>query len=317
MAAKSRKTDSSGPSIAGRLIADLMNVRKQKVVDLKAVRNARIRAEELDAVIASEEELSRLDPVHAVYVYAQNKMDIFVAQLSSVPAVKKLVAICVDADQEYLPQGPPMSPLTLSYFTCWSFFDLCLGARKESFGTITIEVFRALKADPGLIRLFEKMQASRMGFYVHEGFSGQHVRLRELVTERSITATVPSGHKGQAGEIWLARIMPDPFEELPFGYSVVFTTPYVIWRLEGDSLYEEGDRKGWLAFFERTLGKTGKSDRIAAYEHLMKYGLSRHYWNEYIFEAYVNHVREAIFLTGFPDLPLSRPHSRESADLRS
>jgi hypothetical protein len=316
MAAKSRKTGSSSPSIAGRLIADLMNFRKQKVVDLRAVRNARIRAEELDAVIASEEELSRLDPVHAVYVYALNKMDIFISQLASVPAVKKLVAIGVDAEREYMPEGPPMSPLTLSYFTCWSFFDLCIGAKKESFGTITIEVFKALKADPGLIGLFEKMQASRMGFYVHEGFSGRHVRLRELVTERSITATVPSGHKGQPGEIWLARIMPDPFEELPFGYSVVFTTPYVIWRLEGSLLYPVGDRKGWLAFFDRTLGKTGKSDRIAAYEHLMKYGLNRHYWNEYIFEAYVNHVLEAIFLTGFPDLPLTRPHSRESTDLR-
>lgn len=54
---------------------------------------------EPEAVIASEEELSRLDPVHAVYVYAQNKMDVFVAQLSSVPAVKKLVKICVDDEE--------------------------------------------------------------------------------------------------------------------------------------------------------------------------------------------------------------------------
>jgi hypothetical protein len=45
-----------------------MNVTRQKVVDLKAVRNARIRAEELEALVASEAELSRLDPVHAVYV---------------------------------------------------------------------------------------------------------------------------------------------------------------------------------------------------------------------------------------------------------
>ena len=317
MATKRRKADSAGPSIAGRLIAELMNVTRQKVVDLKAVRNARIRAEELEALVASEAELARLDPVHAVYVYAQNKMDVFVSQLSSVPAVKKLVAVCVAADREYMPQGPPMSPLTLSYFSCWAFFDLSIGTRKESFGTITIEVFKALKADQGLIRLLEKMQASRMGFYLHEGFSGRHVRLRELVTGEGMDATVPSGHKGQPGEIWLARIMPDPFEELPFGYSVVFTTPYVIGRVDGSLFHQEGDQKGWQAYFDRTLGKTGKSDNSAAYEHLMKYGLNRHYWNEYIFEAYVNHVREAIFLTGFPDLPLSRPHSKESTELRS
>ncbi len=52
-----------------------------------------------------------------------------------------------------------------------------------------------------------------------------------------------------------------------------------------------------------------------AYEQLMKYGLSRHYWNEYIFESYVNHVKEAIFLAGIPDIALSRPHSRESSML--
>jgi hypothetical protein len=102
MAAKSRKVGLTAPSIAGRLVVDLMNVGKQRVVDLEAVRNARIRAEDLEAVIASEEELSRLDPAHAVYVYAQNKMDVFMAQLSSVPTVKKLVAVCVDADREYM-----------------------------------------------------------------------------------------------------------------------------------------------------------------------------------------------------------------------
>lgn len=101
------------------IIADLMNVRNQKVVDLKAVRNARITAEELEAVIASEDKLSRLAPVHADYVYAQNKTDVFVAQLASVPALKKLVvvAIRVDADREYMPQGLPMSPSSLSYNT--------------------------------------------------------------------------------------------------------------------------------------------------------------------------------------------------------
>ena len=46
----------------------------------------------------------------------------------------------------------------------------------------------------------------------------------------------------------------------------------------------------------------------------MKYGLERNYWNEYIFEAYVNHQHDMILLTGFPDIPLSRPHSKESQE---
>ncbi|MGA2403820.1 MAG: hypothetical protein ABSG91_19290 [Syntrophobacteraceae bacterium] len=57
----------------------------------------------------------------------------------------------------------------------------------------------------------------------------------------------------------------------------------------------------------------------------MKHGLSRqqvnyprpgmHYWNEYVFEGYVNHQDDMIMLAGYPDTPLSRPHSRESQAL--
>jgi hypothetical protein len=76
--------------------------------------------------------------------------------------------------------------------------------------------------------------------------------------------------------------------------------------------YQVSPQTGWQAFFERALKKTGEKSDTTAYEELMKYGLSRHYWNEYIFEAYVNNIQGAILLTGFPDIPLSRPHSRES-----
>ncbi len=53
-------------------------------------------------------------------------------------------------------------------------------------------------------------------------------------------------------------------------------------------------------------------DQRSAYEHLLKYGLSRHYWNEYVFEGYSNHRNDIILLVGFPDIALSRPHSEES-----
>jgi len=34
------------------------------------------------------------------------------------------------------------------------------------------------------------------------------------------------------------------------------------------------------------------------------------YWPEYVFEAYVNHESDVVYLTGFPDIESSRPHSR-------
>ena len=41
-----------------------------------------------------------------------------------------------------------------------------------------------------------------------------------------------------------------------------------------------------------------------------KDGLAPGYWSEYVFEAYANHVTEAIFLMGLPDVPESRPQSK-------
>jgi hypothetical protein len=44
----------------------------------------------------------------------------------------------------------------------------------------------------------------------------------------------------------------------------------------------------------------------------MKYGPTREYWNDFVFEAYVNHQADAIYLAGLPDIPESRPHSEVS-----
>ena len=34
------------------------------------------------------------------------------------------------------------------------------------------------------------------------------------------------------------------------------------------------------------------------------------YWNDFVFEAYVNHRKDVIYLTGLPVVPESRPHSK-------
>jgi hypothetical protein len=44
-------------------------------------------------------------------------------------------------------------------------------------------------------------------------------------------------------------------------------------------------------------------------EGLLKYGLSVHHWNEFVFQAYHHHQHDAIFLAGIPDVKGSLPHS--------
>ena len=122
--------------------------------------------------------------------------------------------------------------------------------------------------------------------------------LEDLVTGAVYRAIVPAGYKGQKNENWYIRLLPPPF---PGGQErVVFTTPYVVVHPDLDE---------WLAYFRRALPATGD---IADYEGHMKYGPTREYWNDYVFEAYVNHQADAIYVAGLPDVPESRPHSEMS-----
>lgn len=202
-----------------------------------------------------------------------------------------------------------MSPLTLSYFFCWGIFDSARGKAKETLGTVAIAMCRRLGVNASLVRLFECLQASRMGLYVHEGVEDSHVLLREFVTARQHRCVVPAGYSGRPGEIWFTRVLPEPFETMHSGASLVFNTPYVICREETGG-FEFGDPQEWQAFLDRTLPRTRIKDAGEAYAHLMKYGLSANYWNEYVFEAYVNNRKDMILLSGLPDVSASRPHSQ-------
>lgn len=299
-----------GP-ISKKVIAGLKKAKNQKIIDFKELKEAKTYAQDLDKTVVSEDDLSKYDPLHAVYVYAQNKVSVLVEQLSDLPALSKLTNMLEQADDIYLPSFPPKSPLTQSYFTCWGFFDLCVGIKKESFGTVILDFLKNLKAEPGLIKIVECMQDSRMGIYVHKGRLDRYIILEELVTGEEIKVIVPSGYQGKKDEIWYARVMPGPFPELNYGYSVVFTTPYILINLNGN-IGSSAKRDDWEAFFDRNLKATGEKDKIKAYESFMKYGKNKHFWNEYIFEGFVNYQADMIMLAGFPDIPLSMPHSEES-----
>jgi len=299
-----------GP-ISKKVIAGLKKAKKKKIINFQELKEAKIHAENLEKTIISKEELGKHDPLHAIYIYAQNKVSVLVEQLTDLSAVSKLTNILDQADDTYMPSFPPQSPITQSYFTCWGFFDLFVGIKKETFGTIILDVLRTIKADPGLITIIECMQSSRMGIFVHKGHRDRYVILEELVTGDEYKVIVPSGYQGKKDEIWYARVMPEPFPELNYGYSVVFTTPYIIVGLDG-KIGSSAKREDWESFFDRNLKTSDGKELIKEYESFMKNGKNKLFWNEYIFEGFVNYQENVIFLAGFPDIPLSMPHSVES-----
>lgn len=228
-----------------------------------------------------------------MYVSVLNQVSVLAEQLTALRETAKL-ADCIEAAQdEYMPSGPPMSPLTMSYFTCWAFFDAAVGPRRETLGTCIVALGESLGMSPSFLALVQVMQDSCMSVYVHEGSRGDGtISLRDLVSGACVPCIVPSGWRGARGELWLARMLPPPLGAAEV--SVVFTTPYV---LRGAS------ERDWVAYLDRALGAAkGDADETVA---VLKYGID---WSEYIFAGYAGHVTEAISLEGLPDVPASLPH---------
>jgi hypothetical protein len=256
------------------------------------------------------DQLQDYHPIHAVYLATQNLVSYLSEELSGLPAMHDFSHLVGQAEDEYWPQGPPMSPLTVSYFTTWAFFDAVFGPDRETVGSCLLDIGPELGLPADYLNAIRLMQQSRMGIYEHRGVQDELVRLQELISGRSHTCRVPAGYLGQARELWYVRILPSPIAGLE--ESLVFTTPY--------KLVAPGKRE-WLDFLRRTMPQTGLptsqpsltqagvSDGNPALEGLMKYGLAPYYWHEFILQAYLNHRHDVIFLTGLPDVPESLPHS--------
>ena len=240
-----------------------------------------------------------LDPVHAGYVYIQQMSSYFAEGVSQLPEMKLFAKLAGDAEEEYMPSGPPMSPLTGSYFTCWAFYDLKFGKDGDTIGKCQIEANDLVLLNPDQLDVLKKLSESRMGIYEHIGFADGLVRLRELITGDEFSCLCPAGYKGRSGELWYVRRLPPLMPELAT-FHVLFTTPYIL---------IESTKDDWMQFLKRTLLKADGNDDRERLHQLLKFGLSTNYWNEFVFQAYHHHQAQAIFLAGIPDLKATLPHA--------
>ena len=294
-------------SVADRMAKKILASRGSKVADLAGWREAREMA--LDAGFGGEgpvpARFADLDPCHGIYVMTENIVSLLSEAMSTMREAKGYVRIVGTAEDEYMPSGPPMSPLTASYFTMWAFFDVRFGSSGETMGSCILRIAPAFDLPAWLTDAIERMQQSRMGFFVYCGSEGEAILLREVGTREVVSCAVPAGYAGSEGEVWFARVLPPPHELCR--HHIVFTTPYVIggWP-----------ESAFVDYLEREIArmkarkKPPRTDDL--HGHLMKYGPEPNHWNEYVFCAYTGHRKEAIFLTGIPDIRESLPHA--SAD---
>lgn len=242
-----------------------------------------------------------LDPLHAAYVSVQNFVSFFAESVSIVDELESYAKIVGAAEDEYMPGGPPMSPLTDSYFSTWAFFDVRFGPDLETIGTCLLDIGAELGVNAGMLEITRHLQESRMGVYEHCGREGAKVRLRELLTDEMYTCHVGSAYVGRDGELWYARRCPPLVEQMD--QHVILTTPYILL---------DAGKVDWVAYLNRQL--LGASDLRTGLRELLKYGRSVNQWNEFIFLSYRRHQHDAIFLAGLPDVKGSLPHADLSRD---
>jgi hypothetical protein len=240
-----------------------------------------------------------LDSTHAVYAFIQQITSHFAEGMSQLPELKAFAKLAGDAEDKYMPTGPPMSPLTVSYFTCWAFYDLRFGRDGDTIGSCQIDANDIFLMNPDQLDALKKLSESRMGIYEHIRSESRFVHLRELITGEEFRCLSTSGYQGRPGEVWYVRRLRPLMPDLA-NYHVLFTTPYIL---------IEATKDDWNQFLRRTLLKVrGKDDRERLHR-LLKYGFDTNYWNEFVFKSYHHHQSDAIFLAGIPDLKGTLPHA--------
>lgn len=269
-------------------------------------------SQEQEAIVHMARELARLGaaaPLNAgfeLYAHLRKWMGDMLEALIGRAELAPYATLLEKSEREYMPDYPPMSPVTTSFYWQWVMFDLPVSKQWETFGSILLDIGREFQMDAEFLRLIAVLSASRMGLHMHEGIKDGAVLLREMVTGVQRTCYSSSGYLGAAGELWLARVFRPPVPESPI--SACITTPYLI-RHPGV--------EGWQDYLQRTLPKTKLADPSAAYARLMKRGIKPNLWAEYIIEGYSNHTGNVIFLFGLPDVPESLPCSPMNLRKRS
>jgi hypothetical protein len=288
---------SVGP-IAQRVLQRIGQQVRSKVVNLDAIREGNAYAEALQQSAIKPDNLKDMHPAHAIYTHAQNQMSVMAEQLLELRDMETFGKLISKAQDDYMPSWPPMSPVTTSFFWCWAGFDLSVNAHRETLGTIILAVGEEWNIHPTMLNWMRALQNSRMGVFRVESHAGRTVQLTDLVTTQGYTAVCNSGYNGRTGELWFTRVLPPALPDQP--EHVVFTSPYVLIA---------PNLAGWMAYFDRIAAKDSPRPRVEALERRLKWGPTRRYWTEFVFEGYVNHEAGAIYLEGLPDAPESRPHS--------
>ena len=246
-------------------------------------------------------------------------------QLLGAPAFGALARFHDQVEDEYMPGGPPQSPVYDSFAIQFVLSAVPQGIANETPYSV---LARLLLRDPSRARLQSMAQSladSRFDLYRVKSASS-HTAEIESVRGGGTLSVGLTGPFLRAGDFGLMRV-------LQFGDRFfIADSPYMLKASEGDwYLYlarivaqQQGadshpapQKASKLSSKEQARRRQKDKARATSNEpeeiirrHL-KFGPSPRYWFDYVMDAYAGERRGTVFLEGVPDRPELLPHSHE------
>ena len=172
-----------------------------------------------------------------------NQLTELVELLQDLPELEPLLDRMEAATDEYDPDYPPHSAVTVSFFSYLHYFGAPYGNQCETWGTVFLELGRAFSIHPRILEMLQALNRSRMGWYLHEGFSGEQVLLRDVNGGGLYPVDIQVDYRGEVGEIWLGC----PVEWQGWRWN---TTPYVIRNGVSSALPKPKQWTDWLDWIQ-------------------------------------------------------------------
>ena len=283
--------------ISNKIKRKFKKTKNNTIVNISELKSAKDKLSDIESNLQNIIKNEEYDPSHKIYIITQNLLSNFSEDFSTLVEFSDFYDKVVEIENEFMPSGPPMSPLTKSYFTFWCFCDLMFGEEKETICSIYYDLAVENEFDKILLKAITNLNSSYMGFYLHMGFDDDFILLKEIFTNRSFRCKCPAGYTGKKDEIWYIRVVSNL--DTVYNYHIIINTPYIILN------YTEQD---WISFFQRhgIRKENNKAEKILY--SFLKDNPDIKYWHNYIMDAYVNYSESNVLLTGIPDVKGSKPH---------
>ena len=246
-------------------------------------------------------------------------------RLMGAPQFERLSRMYDRFAKEFMPGGPPMSPVYDSYATQHMLSEVPQGVANETPYSVLARLTSGQPQHDQAHRLARALADSHLDLYRVTRAEGLSAELERMRGEGTLSVGL-TGPFLRTGDRMLARV-------LPFGSGFfIADSPYLLkapdaeWleylaRASGEAGSKgasgEASRGGSSAkLTSKQLARLRQKKKAAAAQQApeavvvrhLKYGRSERYWLDYIMDGYAGERRGIVFLAGIPDRPETLPH---------